>query len=100
MHSDQTARPAGTGVAEVRAVAERIEANVATVIEGKPETVRSALVALLSGGHLLIEDVPGVGKTTLAHALARCFGLQFSRVQFTADLMPSDLTGEIGRAHV
>lgn len=51
------------------------------------------MACLLAGGHLLIEDVPGVGKTTLAHALARTFGLQFSRVQFTADLMPSDLTG-------
>jgi MoxR-like ATPase len=51
------------------------------------------VVCLLAGGHLLIEDVPGVGKTTLAHALARTFGLQFSRVQFTSDLMPSDLSG-------
>jgi MoxR-like ATPase len=51
------------------------------------------VACLLAGGHLLIDDVPGVGKTTLAHALARTFGLQFSRVQFTADLMPSDLTG-------
>jgi MoxR-like ATPase len=63
-----------------------------TVMEGKPDQVRDG-VCLLAGGHLLIEDVPGVGKTTLAHALARSFGLQFSRVQFTADLMPSDLTG-------
>ncbi len=51
------------------------------------------MACLLAGGHLLIEDVPGVGKTTLAHALAHAFGLQFARVQFTADLMPSDLTG-------
>ena len=51
------------------------------------------MACLLAGGHLLIEDVPGVGKTTLAHALSRSFGLQFSRVQFTADLMPSDLSG-------
>ena len=51
------------------------------------------VACLLAGGHLLIEDVPGVGKTTLAHALSRSFGLQFSRVQFTADLMPSDLVG-------
>ena len=63
------------------------------VIVGKPEQVSDAVVCLLAGGHLLIEDVPGVGKTTLAHALARSFGLQFSRVQFTADLMPSDLSG-------
>jgi MoxR-like ATPase len=64
-----------------------------TVMEGKPDQVRDGVACLLAGGHLLIEDVPGVGKTTLAHALAHSFGLQFSRVQFTADLMPSDLTG-------
>ena len=64
-----------------------------TVIVGKPEQVRDCVACLLAGGHLLIEDVPGVGKTTLAHALARSFGLHFSRVQFTADLMPSDLSG-------
>ncbi len=64
-----------------------------TVIVGKPDAVRDCVACLIAGGHLLIEDVPGVGKTTLAHALARSFGLAFSRVQFTADLMPSDLTG-------
>ncbi|MBU3738164.1 MAG: MoxR family ATPase [Rhodoferax sp.] len=64
-----------------------------TVIVGKNGQTRDCVVCLLAGGHLLIEDVPGVGKTTLAQALSRTFGLQFSRVQFTADLMPSDLTG-------
>ena len=64
-----------------------------TVIVGKSAQVQDCVACLLSGGHLLIEDVPGVGKTTLAHALARTFGLQFSRVQFTSDLMPSDLSG-------
>ncbi len=64
-----------------------------TVIVGKESQVQDCVACLLAGGHLLIEDVPGVGKTTLAHALASTFGLQFSRVQFTADLMPSDLTG-------
>ncbi|MES2424566.1 MAG: MoxR family ATPase [Pseudomonadota bacterium] len=64
-----------------------------TVIVGKKTQVQDCVACLLAGGHLLIEDVPGVGKTTLAHALARAFGLQFSRVQFTADLMPSDLSG-------
>lgn len=64
-----------------------------TVLVGKQTQVHHAVACLLAGGHLLIEDVPGVGKTTLAHALARSFGLQFSRVQFTADLMPSDLSG-------
>jgi MoxR-like ATPase len=64
-----------------------------TVIVGKASQVQDCVACLLAGGHLLIEDVPGVGKTTLAHALSRSFGLQFSRVQFTADLMPSDLSG-------
>ena len=64
-----------------------------TVIVGKAAQTQDCVVCLLAGGHLLIEDVPGVGKTTLAHALARTFGLQFSRVQFTSDLMPSDLSG-------
>jgi len=64
-----------------------------TVLVGKTQQVQDCVVCLLAGGHLLIEDVPGVGKTTLAHALAQSFGLQFARVQFTADLMPSDLTG-------
>ncbi|HRH06017.1 MAG TPA: AAA family ATPase, partial [Burkholderiaceae bacterium] len=63
------------------------------VIVGKTTQVQDSVACLLAGGHLLIEDVPGVGKTTLAHALARTFGLQFSRVQFTSDLMPSDLSG-------
>jgi MoxR-like ATPase len=64
-----------------------------TVIVGKAPQVQDGVACLLAGGHLLIEDVPGVGKTTLAHALARTLGLQFSRVQFTSDLMPSDLSG-------
>jgi MoxR-like ATPase len=68
-------------------------AQLNTVIVGKSSQVQDCVACLLAGGHLLIEDVPGVGKTTLAHALSRSFGLQFSRVQFTADLMPSDLSG-------
>ena len=64
-----------------------------TVIVGKTAQTQDCVACLLAGGHLLIEDVPGVGKTTLAHALAHTFGLQFSRVQFTSDLMPSDLSG-------
>ncbi|MCU0930264.1 MAG: AAA family ATPase [Serpentinimonas sp.] len=67
--------------------------QLTTVIVGKDEQVRDCLTCLMAGGHLLIEDVPGVGKTTLAQALARTLGLQFSRVQFTSDLMPSDLMG-------
>ena len=67
--------------------------QLTTVIVGKDDVLRDAVTCLLAGGHLLIEDMPGVGKTTLAHALARTFGLRFARVQFTSDLMPSDLTG-------
>ena len=67
--------------------------QLTTVIVGKDAQIRDCVTRLLAGGHLLIEDVPGVGKTTLAHALARTFGLQFARVQFTSDLMPSDLMG-------
>jgi MoxR-like ATPase len=71
----------------------RLERNVARVIRGKPEAIRLAVVALLARGHILIEDVPGVGKTTLAHALARSLGLSFQRIQFTSDLLPSDIVG-------
>jgi MoxR-like ATPase len=63
------------------------------VIRGKPDVVRQAAVALLAGGHLLIEDVPGVGKTTLGRALARAIGGEFHRVQFTSDLLPADIVG-------
>ena len=67
--------------------------QLTTVIVGKDEAIRDSVICLLAGGHLLIEDMPGVGKTTLAQALARSFGLAFNRVQFTPDLMPSDLMG-------
>ena len=63
------------------------------VILGKSESVRLALTCLLARGHLLIEDVPGVGKTTLAHALAQMLGLAWQRVQFTSDLLPADIIG-------
>jgi len=63
------------------------------IIVGKPVQIRQALVCILAGGHLLIEDVPGVGKTTLAHALAITLGLQFNRLQFTSDLLPADILG-------
>ena len=77
----------------VRQTLKSLANQLNTVIIGKPAQTQDCVVCLLAGGHLLIEDVPGVGKTTLAHALARTFGLQFSRVQFTSDLMPSDLSG-------
>jgi MoxR-like ATPase len=71
----------------------RLEANVALVIRGKREVIRLATVCLLARGHVLIEDVPGVGKTTLAQGLARSLGLSFQRIQFTSDLLPSDIIG-------
>ncbi|OGB93447.1 MAG: ATPase [candidate division NC10 bacterium RBG_16_65_8] len=70
-----------------------LERNVGQALVGKPEVVRLAIVALLARGHLLIEDVPGVGKTTLAQALARSLGVGFQRIQFTSDLLPSDILG-------
>ena len=90
-------RTAGTRSDSVTAnSAERVEllqSAIERVIRGKPEVVRLALVTLLAGGHLLIEDVPGVGKTTLAHALARALDCEFQRIQFTSDLLPSDVIG-------
>jgi MoxR-like ATPase len=71
----------------------RLEENVARVIRGKREVIRLATVCLLARGHVLLEDVPGVGKTTLAQALARSLGLSFQRIQFTSDLLPSDIIG-------
>src|SRR5712672_4275681 len=78
------------------AAAERVEllqSSIERVIRGKPEVVRLAIVTLIAGGHLLVEDVPGVGKTTLAHALARALDCSFQRIQFTSDLLPSDVIG-------
>src|SRR4051795_3465945 len=70
-----------------------LEAALGSAIRGKPEVVRLSLVCLLARGHLLIEDVPGVGKTTLAHALARSVSCRFHRLQFTSDMLPSDVLG-------
>jgi len=78
---------------DARAVFARLEAIVSSVIHGKPEAVRLALSALAARGHLLIEDVPGVGKTTLARTIARALGGTFRRIQFTSDLLPSDILG-------
>ena len=75
------------------ALIEQLEQSVARVIHGKDEAIRHALIALLARGHLLIEDVPGVGKTTLAQALAHSFHCAFQRVQFTSDMLPSDVVG-------
>jgi MoxR-like ATPase len=81
---------------DVQALADRfarLQANVATVVEGKIEVVRLALITLLAEGHLLIEDVPGVGKTMLAKAIGRSIASSVRRIQFTPDLLPSDITG-------
>ena len=87
--------PAGVPVAitEAAEIARRIADNVASVIVGKDDVIERALAALVAEGHLLVEDVPGVGKTMLARSLAVSIGGTFSRIQFTPDLLPSDVTG-------
>ena len=87
-------QPAADVTADVDAEAlARVLATLETVILGKPAQIRLCLACLLARGHLLIEDVPGVGKTTLAHALAHVLGLSWQRVQFTSDLLPADIIG-------
>ena len=87
-------RPGGrTGLEAVQEVSSRVLDNVETVVEGKPEVVQLALEVMLAEGHLLLEDVPGVGKTLLAKALARSVDCSVRRIQFTPDLLPSDVTG-------
>jgi len=89
-------RPAGDGFAvDVDAVGRiaELQKAIENVIRGKSETVKLALVGLLAKGHLLIEDVPGIGKTTLANSLSRALDLDFQRIQFTSDLLPSDVIG-------
>ena len=77
----------------VAEAAERIRENVARVIVGKDTVVEHAIVALMSEGHILLDDVPGLGKTVLAKSLARSLDLRFRRIQFTPDLTPADVTG-------
>src|SRR4051812_43598362 len=94
----QTALPApapadAAAIAQVRHLADRVRANVGRVIVGKPEVIDRVLVALLCEGHVLLEDVPGLGKTVLARSLAASLACQFARIQFTPDLLPSDVTG-------
>jgi MoxR-like ATPase len=95
------------GLEAVQSKAKAILDNVAQVIIGKREVIELAVIALLSKGHLLIEDAPGVGKTMLARSLAKSLDCTFKRIQFTPDMLPSDITGvsmfsqkKIGRAHV
>lgn len=85
--------PAPFGPDALGAFVDALRSRIGTVVVGKPEAVDAAVATFLAGGHLLIEDVPGVGKTTLALSLARCLDLTASRIQFTADLMPTDVTG-------
>ena len=86
-------RAAGGGPHPDLGAVRALEAAVATVVRGKPEAIRAALIALLARGHLLVEDIPGVGKTTLARAIAAALGGTFRRIQFTSDLLPSDIVG-------
>jgi MoxR-like ATPase len=85
--------PRTDSVTAIRDAAEQVRANVSRVIVGREDVIDLALVAMLCGGHVLIEDVPGIGKTMLAKTLARSVGASFKRIQFTPDLMPSDITG-------
>ena len=93
MDNDDVTRLTPADARAIRDVAERLQANVERVIVGKGNVVRLALIALLCEGHILLEDVPGIGKTTLAKAIARSLGCTFRRIQFTPDLMPADITG-------
>src|SRR5512136_1732495 len=77
----------------VRVVAQKVSESVERVILGKPQEIELVLIALLCQGHVLIEDVPGVGKTMLARAIAKSLGCSFKRIQFTPDMLPSDVTG-------
>jgi MoxR-like ATPase len=87
-------RAAATAAAsQIREVAEKVKQNIGQVMVGKSEVIDLVLVALFSEGHLLFEDVPGIGKTTLAKSIAKSIGCSFRRIQFTPDVMPSDVTG-------
>ena len=78
---------------DVNRLAASLEENIEKVIVGKKDSIRLIIIALLCQGHVLIEDVPGVGKTTLVSALAKSLDLTFRRIQFTPDVLPSDITG-------
>src|SRR5687768_275161 len=80
-------------ITEAKSALDRLRTNMRVTIRGKDDVIDQVLICLVAGGHLLIEDLPGVGKTTLAYSLARSMDCSFSRVQFTSDLLPSDVTG-------
>jgi MoxR-like ATPase len=84
---------AGSTIADANQSIEKLRANMQRTIKGKDDVIERAIVCMLAKGHLLIEDLPGVGKTTLAYSLARSLDTTFSRIQFTSDLLPSDVTG-------
>jgi len=83
----------GTAISEANGVLARVRTNMRVTIKGKDDVIDQVLTCMIAGGHLLIEDLPGVGKTTLAYSLARSMDCEFSRIQFTSDLLPSDVTG-------
>ena len=93
MNSTQITEPAIDDLDELLSLSNRLIENVGLVVLGKPEVIRLAIVALLAEGHVLIEDVPGVGKTLLARAIAASIDCSFRRIQFTPDLLPSDVLG-------
>ena len=93
MNATQIAEPANPSLDELLSLSNRLLLNVGLVVLGKPDVIRLAVVALLAEGHVLIEDVPGVGKTLLARALAASIDCSFRRIQFTPDLLPSDVLG-------
>ncbi len=93
MNATQITEAAIPGLDELLSLSNRLLENVGLVVLGKPEVIRLAVVALLAEGHVLIEDVPGVGKTLLARALAASIDCSFRRIQFTPDLLPSDVLG-------
>src|SRR3954469_23170217 len=93
MNSPQTVEPASSTRDDLLSLSNRLLDNVGLVVLGKPEPIKLAVVALLAEGHVLIEDVPGVGKTLLARALAASIDCSFRRIQFTPDLLPSDILG-------
>ena len=80
-------------MADIQSFGEKLVNNLEKVIVGKRQTIKSVVVGLLCQGHVLIEDVPGVGKTVLARSLAKSLGCSFNRLQFTPDMLPSDVTG-------